>query len=392
MDKKVNVLVMGNSGSGKSTLIDSIFTEEGVYFDKAAHDFMWTADTKSMKIYSNENIPFCAIDTRGMEYGFLAQMQTQNAIKRWSKDGVKKGEEEKYIHIIWYCIDATSKRIFDKNLDMLYSVAKMWKNVPIIIVLTKSYSKSEIDNNISEIGKYLYKYNKKKKINLKDIIPVVAKPFPVNNDFIVPSMGLERLIEKTNSIIPESVKINEGAIANLNKKIKRSNAKALTVAAAASAAIIGAVPIPVADSVLLIPLQSGLVMGIGMIYKVNKDEDKFKKVSEAIVQSGIVSIGARTLISGLKAIPGVNIAAEVLNAIVAGAITAILGELTIVISERIADGELSSDDLKYIRGFCEDQVKNKADKYLGAILKNFDFKDSKSVGKVIGKIFKDFNI
>ena len=35
MDEKVNVLVMGNSGAGKSTLIDSIFTQDGVYFNKS---------------------------------------------------------------------------------------------------------------------------------------------------------------------------------------------------------------------------------------------------------------------------------------------------------------------------------------------------------------------
>lgn len=391
MDEKVNVLVMGNSGAGKSTLIDSIFTQDGVYFNKAADDNIWTGDTKSMKIYKNDNVPFCAIDTRGMEYGFLAQMQTKAAIKKWSRDSVKKGESEKYIHIIWYCIDATSKRIFDKNLDLLYSISKMWQGIPIIIVLTKSYSSAEINNNIRLIGEYLFQYNKKKNINIKDIIPVVAKPFPVNNNVIVPSMGLERLIEKTNSTIPESVRVSERSIKNLNKKVKRYNAKALIIVATASAAIIGAVPIPIADSFLLIPLQSGLIMGIGMIYKINDNEDKFKKISEVIVQSGLISVGARTLISGLKAIPGINIAMEVLNAIVAASITAILGEITITISERISIGEMSYDDLNYIKGFCEDQVKSKAEKYLSAILKNLDFKDPKSIGKTIGKIFNDLN-
>ena len=40
------------------------------------------------------------------------------------------------------------KRIFDKNLDLLYSISKMWQGIPIIIVLTKSYSSAEINNNI----------------------------------------------------------------------------------------------------------------------------------------------------------------------------------------------------------------------------------------------------
>ena len=48
---------------------------------------------------------------------------------------------------------------------------------------------------------------------------------------------------------------------------------------------------------------------------------------------------------------------EALNAIVAASITAILGEITITISERISTGEMSYDDLNYIKGFCEDQVK-----------------------------------
>lgn len=63
--EKANVLVMGNSGTGKSTLINAVFK-----FDRAK-----TGDgpavTREMAIYENEQVPFRAIDTRGLEYGLI---------------------------------------------------------------------------------------------------------------------------------------------------------------------------------------------------------------------------------------------------------------------------------------------------------------------------------
>lgn len=246
----------GKFGSRKTTLINSVFN-----FERAAVG-TGKSVTEKMTIYQSEDVDLRAIDTKGLEYGWLAQIQNKNAIKKWSKDNVKIGNEEKYIHIIGYCVDAISKRFFNKNLDTIKNVAKMWGNIPIIIVLTKSYSETEAEENILMLRKCLEGYKGLKYLNVVDIVPVVAQQFPVNNEIIILLAGVAQLIEKTYEIIPESLKINKAAVFELGLKIKRASANALVAAATSGAGVVGTVPIPIADAIVLSPLQIGRITGI----------------------------------------------------------------------------------------------------------------------------------
>jgi len=386
VSEKANVLVMGNSGSGKSTLINSVFN-----FERAAVGD-GDAVTDKMDIYETEYVNFRAIDTKGLEYGILAQIQTKSSIKKWSKDSIKKNKEDKYIHIIWYCVDSTSKRVFGKNLDSIKNVARMWKNVPIVVVLTKSYSEIEIADNISMVKKCIDKYKDNKYLNIVDIIPVVAQQFPINNEIIISPIGVDKLVEKTNDIIPEAFKINEKAAFELGLKMKRFNANTLTITATSGAAIVGAVPIPIADSIILVPLQNGLVFGIMKIYGIKKgDTDLKNNILEVIISSGTVTIAAKTIISGLKAIPGLNLIAALINAVVAAVITAVLGEITITIMEKVAKGEVDINDLEWMKKFAESEFLKKVGMYIGEIGKGLEGKDAKNIGKIIANIFQKFN-
>lgn len=381
---KANVLVMGNSGAGKSTLINAVFK-----FDRAR-----TGDgpavTREMAIYETESVPFRAIDTRGLEYGLIEQLKTKHAIQKWSKTSVKEKKEERYIHLIWYCLDATSKRVFKKNLETLKQVTKLWKNIPIIVVLTKSYSQTERVENEAMVRAAIDNYTKDS-LNVKTIVSVVARPYQINESIIVPPVGLEQLIEETNAVVPEALRLNESAVKSFEWRLKRGNANALTAAATASATLIGAIPIPIADSALLVPLQSGLVYGIAKTYGVKNEESGLKNIAELVIQSGMVSMGAKTLLSGLKAVPGINLAADVLNAAVAGSITAIVGQVAMVIMEKVARGELDVEDLDWMKKFAENEFGKLAGNYvkgLGTDLTGKDVKGTKEIGKLILKIFE----
>ncbi len=382
--EKANVLVMGNSGTGKSTLINAVFK-----FDRAK-----TGDgpavTREMAVYENDSVPFRAIDTRGLEYGLIEQMKTKNAIKKWSKASVKAQDEKRYIHLIWYCLDATSKRVFKKNLETLKNVSKLWKDIPIIIVLTKSYSQTERVDNEAMIRAALDNYTKNS-LNVKGIVSVVARPYRINDEVIVPPMGLEDLIGMTNQVMPEALRLSETAVSALEMRIRRGNANALTGAATVSASLIGAIPIPIADSALLVPLQSGLVIGIAKIYGVKKDDSGVKDIAEIVVQSGMVSVGAKTLLSGLKAVPGINIAAELLNAAVAGVITAVVGEVSVTVMEKISKGEMSTEDLDWVKKFADSEFSKLVAGYLGSLGKDLNGKDAKEIGKLVARLFESKN-
>lgn len=385
MSKKANILVMGNSGTGKSTLINAVFN-----FDEATVG-IGHAGTENMQPYEKENVSFRIIDTKGLEFGFLAQLKTKNQIKKWLKQGINKLAEDKYIHIIWYCVDATSKRLFDKNLDSIKNVAKMWKNIPIMIVLTKSYSETEISENIKMVKDCIGKYKNNKDLNIVDIIPVVAQQFSINNETTVPSIGVDLLVEKTNELLPEAIRINKESVDEFAMRIKRKNANALTIAATSGAAVVGAIPIPIADALILVPLQGSMIYGISKIYDIKKDGENIKNIENRIIGSGVVVLAAKTIITFIKGIPGLNIAASIINAVVAAIITAVIGEISITIMEKVAKGEIDIDDLEWMGKFADEQFMNKIGKYLDKLGKNIENKDPKKIGKFISDIFKDFN-
>lgn len=107
--QKINVLVFGNSGVGKSTLINAVCKSD------QAETGIGKSVTKEMKIYENEEIQFRLIDTMGLDYNFRNRLKINSDIKKWTKLSVKDEKQDRYIHAIWYCLDATSRRIFDDN-------------------------------------------------------------------------------------------------------------------------------------------------------------------------------------------------------------------------------------------------------------------------------------
>ena len=233
------------------------------------------------------------------------------------------------------------------------------------------------------------KYKDNKFLNIDGIIPVIAQQFPINDEMIITPVGVDDLVEKTYAILPEAFKINEDAVFRFKIRIKRANANILTAGVTSASMVVGAIPVPFADSIILTPLQGGLIVGIMKIYGVKNEGDGYKDITGAIISGGVVTIAAKTIISSLKAIPGLNIAAAIINAVVAGIITAVIGEITITISEKIAKGEIKSSDLDWMKKFAESEFLKKSGKYIEQIKKLLKTNDLKKIGKMITDIFKE---
>lgn len=381
--EKANVLVIGNSGVGKSTLINSIFKA------RKARTGVGEAVTKRLEIYESPQMPFRIIDTIGFEYSVIKQWQAIRAVKKWSKDSINKDEPEKQIHIIWYCVDATSRKMFGKNIDMLVKAISVWKKAPVIAVLTKSYSDAEAQENIRMVQDAFSAH--KKAVNLKAVIPVVAQAFKINDENIVPSKGLPELIEITNQHVPEAMRLSEAAKEEYLLNQKRLGAQGLTMACTATAVTVGAVPIPFPDAFILSGVELGLVKGISKIYGINSDKEKATKLVQYIVEAGTVSTFARGAINGLKAIPGINVAASVLNATVAGTITATIGEVSVLAMEKVYKGEADVNNLDWVDKLFESEFSKTflltVQNAVGE-LKEKEKPDVKEIASTVIKIFK----
>lgn len=379
--KKGNVLVIGNSGVGKSTLINAVLGD-----DRAVTGFGTAGTTKELSIYESEKLPFRVIDTVGFEPSLIKEMGAVNAVKKWSKNSAKTGREDTQINVIWFCIEGTSSKLFPKTIKNLSRATAMWPSVPIIVVITKSYSVPERDRNI-EMVYNAFATQKRYSKNLRKVIPVVASTYMLNENAYAAPEGITELIDATNNLLPEGVKAAETDIATFKLNRKRALAHSIVGVATAGGVVVGAVPIPFSDAMILGPAEIAEVNALAQVYGINKDEGS-KEFLNSIVEVGTVSAAAKTAISALKAIPGINIGASVLNAIIAGSIVAALGEGSIYAFEQVYLGKKTIEDIDWVKKIIESKISTQfLEKVTIAINKLSNKSDSKSISKVILELF-----
>ena len=345
MDSKANILVLGTSGAGKSTLINAVVGKEVAKVGSGKHS------TEKMEAYEPEGLNFRLIDSRGFEYNFWNTRKTVKDMKSWVADGLK--DKKPRIHMLWFCVDATSKRFTGQTMKTLEEVKKEWKDVPIIVVLTKSFFIAEDEENIEMVKETFRKRAKRTGMPVA-IVPVLAQPPKGEN--ILPR-GIEDLVAITEKNLDAAVRDSEFAVKKYDLKSKRLKAQALTLGAATSGVAVGAIPISFPDAAILTPIEATLISAIARVYKLDEKDDFTKKLISRIVESGTVGIVAKMALNQLKLIPGfANLAADALNAIVAGAIIAGIGEAATIIMEKAYLGEINKEDFEWINRVVEDQM------------------------------------
>lgn len=308
-DKKINVLVMGVSGAGKSTLINSVLGEEKAKVGDGE------AITQKMRIYEKEDVMFRMVDTVGLEYNFMRQQKILNELSQWSEDGLSRKNLAKLIHCIWFCIDAQSKRVPKESLNYLYKISKMWTGVPIIVVFTKSYSTKAIAENEEMFWKVMKKYQKKKKLNVCNVVSLLAKEFVVDDDITLKNYGVEKLVELTSDLMPKAKEINEEVMTNWSFRMRKNAAKKYIKAARRSAFTVTIMPTKGDDAQFIENIWENMFQNIAKSFVLDEaDEAKMReKVNKAIKY-------LKYYLSFTKLL-------RVVNAFLAFAVTDILGDI-----------------------------------------------------------------
>jgi uncharacterized protein (DUF697 family) len=187
--------------------------------------------------------------------------------------------------------------------------------------------------------------------------------------------------------MPEGLQAAKADVGRFKLNSKRVLAHGIVGTLTASAAVVGAVPIPFADALLLVPIETAMVTSLAKVYGINKGEGS-KQFINAAIQTGTVGAAAKLAISALKAVPGVNLAAATLNAVIAGCIAAALGEGTIYAFEQVYLGKKSVADVDWLQKLLEERLATQfIDKAKAALAKINKDTEAKDIAKNIVDIF-----
>lgn len=336
----LNIIVAGKTGVGKSTLINAVFR------DKLAETGMGKPVTDHMRKISKKGIPLAIYDTKGFELGKEVQQQVKQEVMETISKGLATQDINKAIHCIWYCINTASNRVEPEEIEWLKELSQenQITQVPIIVVLTQSFSKKNAD----AMRKMILNEN----LDVVQVVPVLAEDYEIDEEYVAKSYGLDVLIHVMGEALPDELMdtLQNVQIASLAEKKKRAQATIATATLAAAGE--GAAPIPFSDCALLIPTQLGMIASITVIFGFDVKKSILTAFLSSTLGSGGATLLGKTVVSNLvKLIPGVGIVAGgAISAATAGVLTAALGEAYIGIMTLVFNGEMSIDDLGTKRG------------------------------------------
>ena len=336
----LNIIVAGKTGVGKSTLINAVFR------DKLAETGMGKPVTDHMRKISKKGIPLSIYDTRGFELGKEVQQQVKQEVVETISKGLATQDINKAIHCIWYCINTASNRVEPEEIEWLKELSKenQITQVPIIVVLTQSFSKKNAD----AMRKMIIDEN----LDVVQVVPVLAEDYEIDEEYVAKSYGLDVLIHIMGEALPDELMdtLQNVQIASLAEKKKRAQAAIATATVAATGE--GAVPIPFSDCALLIPTQIGMIASITVIFGFNVNKSILTAFLSSTLGAGGATLLGKTVVSNLvKLIPGVGtIAGGAISAATAGVLTAALGEAYIGIMTLVFNGEMNIEDLGTKKG------------------------------------------
>ncbi|MBR2524338.1 MAG: 50S ribosome-binding GTPase [Clostridiales bacterium] len=334
---KLNIMVLGKTGVGKSTLINSIFGEKMVLAGTGK------PVTNDISKVEQDGFPLVLYDTPGLELtGNNDYSSLSKQITKLIKDNYTDKIVGNEIHCIIYCVNTVSRRFESAESSFLRDILGKITiyNVPVIMVLTQAFSKNDAEALTNVI--------REENLPITDIIPVLADEYEFDEDITIPPYGVDTLTDKMAEILPESVRNTFIALESASLTLKLKIAKSAVNTASLAAAVTAAIPVPLADTAVLIPDQIAMLTGITLAFgfKLNK-ETTDSLITGTMNAIGPTVLGKQMRFSLLKFIPGVG---HVISGTTAATIMESLGLTYIKLITMVYTGEIKMQEVNTPEG------------------------------------------
>ncbi|CAN5447833.1 GTP-binding protein [soil metagenome] len=324
---RFNLAIFGKTGVGKSTLINAFFGED------VAPTGIGQPVTTDFHLYLHQSAFFGLLDTQGLEIG----KDTKTLIREMKDyiDRTRKKPESEQIHVAWYCVRASDRRFEDTEADFVRSLHAL--GLPVIVVLTQVASREgELHSDAVALADYIASLG----------LPIEGgRPISVmaaGDSWGQESHGLQELLDATFRAAPDGVASALAAAQKIDLARKRKEAATAIGLATGAAAGIGAIPIPVADAGLIVPVQLGLMGKIAAIYGVKLET---ATIAATVATAVATAAGRGTVIGLLKLVPGAGtLVGGAISAATAAAFTSAMGYAWATVCAQLSQGRLKGLD------------------------------------------------
>jgi len=303
---EVNILIAGKTGVGKSTLINAVFQGN---FATTGDGRPVTLETREIK---KDGIPLKLYDTRGLE--LKKYKETFKELESFVRTKNNDSNPMNHIHMAWICIDESSRRIEDAEIEFCSLLSN---HMPVIGVITKASSDEGFRHKVQSLLS-----------QAKNVVRVNSISRTLDDGYVIKPSGLNDLVDLAMEIVPEGQKNAFAAAQRVNILQKKNKSHAIVATAAATAAGTGAIPIPFSDAVALVPIQVGMLAGITAVFGFElKRAFLSTLVSSTITGAGATLIGKTIVSNLLKMFPGIgSVAGGAIAAATASGLTVAFGE------------------------------------------------------------------
>jgi uncharacterized protein (DUF697 family) len=198
-----------------------------------------------------------------------------------------------------------------------------------------------LTQSIGQPANELKKYIENQNLHVAGVITIMAEPYPITDELVLPRSGLKELIETTFALIPEETKpaFNNAQQVDIARKAKAARSWAKKYIATTFG--VGFTPIPFSDATILVPMQIGMLAHITAIFGISMDKATITSIIGAIGgTSGATYLGRYIVSNLLKLIPGAGtIAGGLISGVTASILTTALAMSYIEVLTIVAKGE-----------------------------------------------------